>query len=282
MSQRLVTNIFIPPVDKQNGSGIFVQSQNFIDKQKQTPPSEMAHPNQSLPPPPGIPNTEQVGRGINAVTNTIPCRYCGILFDDWDNLQKHLMYGCVYDKTGNEEVSPKEQRNKKQKLQDAFDEDLESDLVFTKLFEDAKEMHRDEWEEICDQYIADGTSEKKSARKAHAEMLEKYKQDFLSQYKQLLESMFNLQKNGMHDLILEEINELVGKHRNVEKIIRWVLAKRMIQMIQRMPIQPTRNQKTMRPRVMPVIWNQKTTTVVLMTMLITTQAKVVQCFHFKI
>ena len=242
MSQRLVTNIFTPPVDKQNGSGISVQSQNF-DKQKQTPPSEMAHPNQSLPPPPSIPNTEQVGRGINAVTpsdsfseaedsesdmevsNTIPCRYCGILFDDWDNLQKHLMYGCVYDKKGNEEVPPKEPKNKKQKLQDAFDEDLESDLVFTKLFEDAKEIHRDEWEEIRDQYIADGTSEKESARKAHAEMLEKYKQDFLSQYKQLLESMFNLQKNGAHNLILEEINELVGKHRNVEKIIRCVLAK---------------------------------------------------------
>ena len=243
MSQRLLTNIFTPPVDKQNGSGISVESQNFIDKQKQTPPSEMAHPNQSLPPPPGIPNTEQVGRGINAVTpydsfseaedsesdmevsNTIPCRYCGILFDDWDNLQKHLMYGCVYDKKGNEEIPLKEPKNKKQKLQDAFEEDLESDLVFTKLFEDAKEMHRDEWEEIRDQYIADGTPEKESSRKAHAKMLEKYKQDFLSQYKQLLESMFYLQKNGVHNLILEEINELVGKHRNVEKIIRWVLAK---------------------------------------------------------
>ena len=84
------------------------------------------------------------------------------------------MYGCVYDKKGNEEVLPKEPKNKKQKLQDAFDEDLESDLVFTKLFEDAKEMHRDEWEEICDQYIADGAAEKELARKAHAEMLEKY------------------------------------------------------------------------------------------------------------
>ena len=130
MSQRLVTNIFTPPVDKQNGSGISVESQNFIDKQKQTPPSEMEHPNQSLPPPPGIPNTEQVGRGINAVTpsdsfpeaedsesdievsNTIPWRYCGILFDDWDNLQKHLIYGCVYDKKGNEEVPPTEPKNK--------------------------------------------------------------------------------------------------------------------------------------------------------------------------
>ena len=37
--------------------------------------------------------------------------------------------------------------------------------------------------------------------------------------------MFNLQKNDIHNLILEEIKELVGKHRNVEKIIRWVLAK---------------------------------------------------------
>ena len=37
--------------------------------------------------------------------------------------------------------------------------------------------------------------------------------------------MFNLQKNGVHNLIFEEINELVSKHRNVEKIIRWVLAK---------------------------------------------------------
>ena len=73
-------------------------------------------------------------------------------------------------------------------------------------------------------YIADGTTEKESTRKAHAKMLEKYKQHFFSQYK-LLESMFNLQKNGVHNLILEEINELVGKHRNVEKIIRWVLAK---------------------------------------------------------
>ena len=243
ISQRLVTNIFTPSVDKQHGSGIPVQSQNFIDKQKQTPQSEMAYPNQSLPPPPGIPNTEQVGRGINAITptdsfteaedsesdmdvsNTIPCRYCGILFDDWDSLQKHLMYGCVYDKNGNEEVPPKPAQNKKQKLEDAFDEDLENDLVFTKLFEDAKEMLRDEWEEIRNQYIADGTTEKESARKAHAKMLEKYKQDFFSQYKQLLESMFNLQKNGVHNLILEEINELVGKHRNVEKIIRWVLAK---------------------------------------------------------
>ena len=151
MSQRLVTNIFTPPVDKQNGSGISVQSQNFIDEQKQATPSKMAHPNQSLPPPPGIPNTEQVGRGINAVTptdsftdvedsesdmdvsNTIPCRYCGILFDDWENLQKHLIYGCVYHKKGNEEVPPKQPQNKKQKLEDAFDEDLENDLVFTKL-----------------------------------------------------------------------------------------------------------------------------------------------------
>ena len=243
MSQRLVTNIFTPPVDKQNGSGVSVQSQNFIDKLKQAPPSKMVHPNQSLPPPPGIPNTEQVGRGINTVTpidsftevedsesdmdvsNTIPCRYCGILFDDWDNLQKHLMYGCVYHKRGNEEVPPKQPQNTKQKLEDAFDEDLENDLVFTKLFEDAKEMHREEWGKICDQYIADGTPEKESAGKAHADMLEKYKQDFFNQYKQLLESMFNLQKNGVHNLILEEIKELVGKHRNVEKIIRWVLAK---------------------------------------------------------
>ena len=198
----------------------------------------MAHPNQSLPPPPGIPNTEQVGRGINAVTptdcftevedsesdmdisNTVPCRYCGILFDDWDNLQKHLMYGCVYHKRGNEEVPPKQPQNHKQKLEDAFDEDLENDPVFTKLFEDAKEMHRAEWEEICDQYIADGTPEKEPAGKAHAEMLEKYKKEFFNQYKQLLESMFNLQKNGVHNLIFEEIKELVGKHHNVEKIIR--------------------------------------------------------------
>ena len=122
-------------------------------------------------------------------------------------------------------VPPKPAQNKKQKLEDAFDEDLENDLVFTKLFEDAKEMLRDEWEEIRNQYIADGTTEKESTRKAHAKMLEKYKQDFFSQYKQLLESMFNLQKNGVHNLILEEINELVGKHCNVEKIIRWVLAK---------------------------------------------------------
>ena len=72
----------------------------------------MAHPNQSLQPPPGIPSTEQVGRGINAATptdyfikadwesdmdisNTIPCKYCGILFDDWENLQKHLIHGYV-------------------------------------------------------------------------------------------------------------------------------------------------------------------------------------------
>ena len=86
-------------------------------------------------------------------------------------------------------------------------------------------MHRAEWEEIHDQYIADGTPEKESAGKAHAEMLEKYKKEFFNQYKQLLESMFILQKNGVHNLILEEIKELVGKHRNVEKIIRWVLAK---------------------------------------------------------
>ena len=116
------------------------------------------------------------------VSNTIPCRYCGILFDDWDNLQKHLMYGCVYHKKGNEEVPPKQPQNTKQKLEDAFDEDLENDLVFTKLFEDAKEMHREEWEKICDQYIADGTPEKESAGKAHADMLEKYKQDFFNQY----------------------------------------------------------------------------------------------------
>ena len=36
-------------------------------------------------------------------------------------------------------------------------------------------MHKNELEEIGDQYIADGTPEKESARKAHAEMLEKYK-----------------------------------------------------------------------------------------------------------
>ena len=40
------------------------------------------------------------------------CRYCGILFDDWDNLQKHLMYGCVYDKMGNKEVDHKQHRIK--------------------------------------------------------------------------------------------------------------------------------------------------------------------------
>ena len=105
-----------------------------------------------------------MGRGINTMTltdsfpdaeyfesdldvsNTIPCRYCGILFDDWYNLQKHLMYGCVYDKKGNEEVPPKEPQSKKQKLEAALDEDLENDLVFTKLFEDAQEMHKDKWE----------------------------------------------------------------------------------------------------------------------------------------
>ena len=131
----------------------------------------------------------------------------------------------VYIIKGGMKRSLQSNQNQKQKLEDDFDEDLENDPVFTKLFEDAKEMHRAEWEEIRDQYIADGTPEKESAGKAHAEMLEKYKQDFFNQYKQLLESMFNLQKNGVHNLILEEIKELVGKHRNVEKIIQWVLAK---------------------------------------------------------
>ena len=56
------------------------------------------------------------------VSNTIPCRYCGMLFDDWDNLQKHLMYGCIYDKKGNEEVPPQQPQNKKQKLEDANNE----------------------------------------------------------------------------------------------------------------------------------------------------------------
>ena len=52
-------------------------------------------------------------------------------------------------------------------------------------------------------------------------------------------------------------------------------------MIQRMLIQLIHNQKATRLRVMPVILNQKTTSLVLTMMLITTQAKVVQCFHFR-
>ena len=64
--------------------------------------------------------------GHMGVSNSIPCRFCGIVFDD---LQKHLTYGCVYDKRGDEEVHPKEPQNKKQKLEDAFDEDLENDFV---------------------------------------------------------------------------------------------------------------------------------------------------------
>ena len=240
MSQRLVTNIFT--VGKQKGSGTSTHSQTFNNEEKQAPPSEMENPQQRLPPPPGIPNSEQVGGGINTAasadslnaedsdtdmdaSNTIPCRYCGILFDDWDNLQKHLIHGCVYGNKGNEEVPQKEPQMKKQKLEDAFDEDLENDPVFSKMVEDAREINRDEWAKIRDEYIEDGKPDNQSARKAHTDMLEIYKEDFFNQYKQLLEAIFHLQKNGVHNLILEEIHELVGKHRNVDKIIRWVLAK---------------------------------------------------------
>ena len=93
-----------------------MQSGDCIDEQKQLPSLEMTGHNPNLPAPPGIPNTKQVGRGRSTATLTdsfieeedserdvdvstaVSCRYCGILFDDWDNLQKHLSYGCVYEK----------------------------------------------------------------------------------------------------------------------------------------------------------------------------------------
>ena len=54
-------------------------------------------------------------------------------------------------------------QNKKQKVEDAFDEDLENEIVFASMYE---EINRDRWEEILDRYITDGETEKRICKQS--------------------------------------------------------------------------------------------------------------------
>ena len=311
LNRRLITNIF----GNQSGSGTGEKNQTNHASALLKAPSEMLQPKQSLPPPPGIPNSDRVGRAIKTHTSadsfsdtldttdemdygestpckycgilfndsdnlrkhilngcirkregtnqatpivpnsnqvgrglkrqtsadsladslvshdkmdyrdSVPCKNCGILFNDSDNLQEHLLNGCIHKRQGEYQVTLGETRNKKQRLFDAFDEDIREDPVFARLFEDAKEINKDKLDEMRERYIVEGLTEKEASRRAQSDMMKEYKADFFSQYTQLLESIYELRKNGVHNLIEEEIDELAGKNRNMDKIIRWVLAK---------------------------------------------------------
>ena len=128
-----------------------------------TPPSNEGSSNQRLPPPPGIPNTNQAGIAIKEhvledsfidektrtdSTENMACRNCGILFGDLDSLQKHIFNNCASDEKERSQVPSTEPSAKKQKLCDAFDVDIQDDRVFSKMFDDAKELNKDKMEEI--------------------------------------------------------------------------------------------------------------------------------------
>ena len=103
--------------------------------------------------------------------------------------------------------------------------DIQEDAVFSKMFDDAKELKKDKMEEISREYVADGMAKNEALREANAEMMKEYKADFFQQYSDLLESLYHLRNNAIHNLITGEIDELSGKNRDFTKIIRWVLAK---------------------------------------------------------
>ena len=162
------------------------------------------------------------------LADAVPCNYCGVVFDDVHNLQKHIFNDCFCRKKRENQLPLSQPPSKKQKLLSVFEEDTHKDPVFMELFEDAKELNEDQWREIYDQLIADGLSEKDAAREAHEDMAKTYKVDFFAGYEKLLESLYALRQNGIHNLVVDEIDELIGDGRNTGRIIRWISLSSMI------------------------------------------------------
>ena len=134
------------------------------------------------------------------------CVYCGLLFQSLIQANHHMMRNC--------------DEYRKRLLKE---EDLSEIPTFQKLAKRARTNNEGKYNDLVDEFLEDGLSEKRAEKKAEKEQIDLDYNIFIKLYKQLMTYIIGLQDSDLHDDMLTEIIDLVDKGRSIKSAINRVV-----------------------------------------------------------
>jgi flagellar biosynthesis/type III secretory pathway chaperone len=144
----------------------------------------------------------------------VPCNYCGLLFDDIDNLQEHLYHGCS-----------KQVKKVKMEEENALTEenvlfDADENDGYIDLYNDVIESLEGEKDRLETKYA--GLDRDAAKEKIKEKLHEKYRKKFFDRYRQMLHLIMELDESKIHNKIIEGIKE---SGTSMDKAIPMMVAK---------------------------------------------------------
>ena len=235
-SQRFITNIF---AEDQIGGA----------PPQDVSPQPNAIPIRGVMPPPGMPDKARIrvlrqeGDGIKATNSPItnhsedsnqsddipensnmdirditPCNYCGVVYDDVDNLQSHLHDGCSRKRKLS--MTDEMPESKKIKLND-----IDQNNSYIRFYNDAVEENEQEKRVIMRKYKREGMDENEANEMAESDLYPKYKKSFFKIYRAVLGFNIQLETSDTHKKLMAEILQLEKEGNPLKSSIKHVLTK---------------------------------------------------------
>ena len=96
---------------------------------------------------------------------------------------------------------------------------------FSELYQDTKDNHRDEMEDLIRKYQGEGIKTKKAEKEAGEMLEQKYRKTFFKYYKITLKLSLQLEESIAHEIICSEIKKLIQDGYPMDKAIKRILAK---------------------------------------------------------
>ena len=134
------------------------------------------------------------------------CKHCGLLFQNLIQANHHMMRNC--------------DEYRKRLLEE---EDLSEVPTFQKLVKRARTNNEGKYNDLVDEYLEKGLSEKQAEKKAEKELIDLDYDIFIKLYKQLMTFIIGLQDSDLHNDMLTEIIDLVDRGRSIKSAINRVV-----------------------------------------------------------
>lgn len=155
------------------------------------------------------------------------CDDCGLLFDSIHDVQRHVKNWCQENGRNNKRKSDSESEPdlKRMRVQDSDEED-DNEEGFINLWKTVKSRGEDKYQQLYDQYTANGENDHDAQEMADERMATYNRRKFGDLYSSFLTCyFFPLKNNGLHRQIVSDIDKLHTKGVSVTTAVKGVLRK---------------------------------------------------------
>ena len=187
-----------------------------------------------------IPHYQEDISSEQTYENMPSCDDCGVVLDSMHDLQRHIKSWCPEndslkrkrDQTDDSDVDTKktkwieyESQSENDDTDDDNEETVDDNEGYKKLLNDAIDTTQTTWDKKYEKYIKDGFDKKEACDQSNEEITSLVQREFYKRYSAYLKLAIHLDKNDVHNEIVQKIQSLVNDEDDDNVVINRVLRK---------------------------------------------------------